>query len=74
MDTTIRGAEPPLERLLFDEGYRFEFFQAVRLLERLQPDRSAVGEDSRNEVARFSARLSLAFPPSQIHSVEPLGR
>ena len=34
MATPGRRADPPLERQLFEEPYRFDFFQAVRLLER----------------------------------------
>jgi type VI secretion system protein ImpH len=63
--------DPPLDRLLFEEGYRFDFFQAVRLLERLYPNRSPVGYNAmpHNEAARFRALLSLTFPPSAIHEV-----
>jgi type VI secretion system protein ImpH len=57
---------------LLTEGYRFEFFQAVRLLERLEPEREPVGRDGppSREVVRFRTRVSLEFPASQIHEVE----
>src|SRR4051794_12846463 len=53
---------------LFQEGYAFDFFQAVRLLERVQPSRTPVGRRGpvAAEVARFSALASLTFPPSSI--------
>lgn len=56
---------------LFAEGYKFEFFQAVRLLERLLPSRQPVGRRGppTNEVARFRALADLNFPPSAIHDV-----
>lgn len=56
---------------LLTEGYRFEFFQAVRLLERLEPEREPVGREGppSREVARFRTRASLEFPASQIHEV-----
>lgn len=49
----------------------FEFFQAVRLLERLFPERAAVGDYSppSDEVVRFSAHPSVAFPPSEIEAL-----
>jgi type VI secretion system protein ImpH len=61
-----------LDRNLFREGYRFEFFQAVRLLERLHPERKRVGhhEDPAEEVVRFRSRHSLAFPASEIHEID----
>lgn len=56
---------------LIDEGYRFEFFQAVRLLERMFPERKPVGDfsDPEHETVRFRAHISTAFPPSQIHEL-----
>jgi type VI secretion system protein ImpH len=50
----------------------FEFFQAVRLLERLFPERRPVGGfgDPGAEVVHFSARPAIAFPPSAVHSVD----
>jgi type VI secretion system protein ImpH len=57
---------------LFAEGYAFDFFQAVRLLEKLAPDRRPVGHDAppRIEAARFRAHISLSFPPSAIYQIE----
>ena len=65
------SAAQPLDRLLFDEPYGFEFFQAVRLLERIYAERQPVGRpgDPADEVVRFRTRVSLAFPPSQIHDL-----
>jgi len=53
------------------EGCRFDFFQAIRVLERLHPQRKAVGGTSRpsDEVVRFGTRPSLEFPASEIHEV-----
>ena len=58
---------------LFEEAYRFDFFQAVRLLERLYPDREPVGREAHpsREVARFGARVTLEFPASQIQEIMP---
>jgi type VI secretion system protein ImpH len=58
---------------LFTGGYDFDFFQAVRLLERLYPKRRPVGHPSvpRDEVVRFRAHLDLAFPPSSIYEITP---
>ena len=53
----------------------FGFYQAVRLLSRLQPDRARVGRwsDPSREVARFHASTSLGFPASEIQELT-LGR
>jgi type VI secretion system protein ImpH len=61
----------PLDEVLFDEGYRFDFFQAVRLLERLYPERQPVGRDANptDEAVRFRSHLSLNFPPSAIYEI-----
>jgi type VI secretion system protein ImpH len=59
--------------MLFTQGYRFDFFQAVRLLEWLSPTRRPVGQHASpgDEVVRFRAHLALSFPPSAIHTVTP---
>ncbi len=65
-------SEPTLEEELFQEGYVFDFFQAVRVLERLQPERSPVGRANppESEIVRFQARVALDFPPSAIYQVK----
>ena len=57
------------------EFFEFDFFQAVRVLEKLAPKRAPVGLDGppADEVARFRAHLSMAFPPSQIVALDPPG-
>jgi type VI secretion system protein ImpH len=63
--------DTPLERLLLEEPYRFNFFQAVRLLERMYPNREPVGKDAdpARELVRFRTRVSLNFPASEIHEI-----
>src|SRR5437867_3374332 len=65
-------ADASLADTLFDEGYRFDFFQAVRVLERLYRHRAAVGRSARpgDEVVRFQTHPSLGFPPSAIHELK----
>ncbi|MEK7723663.1 MAG: type VI secretion system baseplate subunit TssG, partial [Acidobacteriota bacterium] len=62
----------PLNEQLFDEPYRFEFFQAVRLLERIYPERTPVGQGvtPNNEIVRFENHLSLSFPASAIQKIK----
>jgi type VI secretion system protein ImpH len=61
-----------LEKLLRDSATSFEFFQAVRTLERLYPDRIPPGRfvDPEREFVRFTVNPSIAFPPQEIHSLE----
>lgn len=61
---------------LLAEGHRFEFFQAVRLLERIARDREPVGGSSipSQESVRFRTRVSLEFPASAIHEVRDTPR
>ncbi len=49
----------------------FEFFQAVRLLERLLPDRVEVGKFAppSSEVVRFKGNPTLVFPASEIQAL-----
>ena len=63
---------PEIERLLREEPYGFEFFQAVRLLGLLFPEKQPVGRFAslRNEVVRFGANSDYTFPASQISRME----
>jgi type VI secretion system protein ImpH len=65
-----------LKRMLFREPFRFDFFQAVRLLERFaneDPGRpsEAIGSDSipERESARFRGTATLAFSPTAVIDV-----
>ena len=62
------SAQPELERLVREHPTSLDFFQAVRLLGRLHPERNPVGGfgDPANEVVRFAVNPSTAFPPSEI--------
>jgi type VI secretion system protein ImpH len=79
-----RAARPVAERLLDeDEAPRFDFLQAVRLLElvhrrraeasraagRTPPDRTIAGSEL-SAAVRFSSRVSLGFPASDLASVQ----
>lgn len=77
MATPGRGSNPAVdfsevEAQLLNEPYRFEFFQAIRLLERMMPDRKPLGRFTHpsEEVARVGAFPSLAFPASEIQSID----
>ncbi len=58
---------------LYAEGCAFDFFQAVRVLARLDPARQPVGQagSPREEVVRFRAHLSLTFPAGAVDEVVP---
>ncbi len=61
-----------LHELLEQSPYKFEFFQAVRVLMRLFVDRDPVGRQHlpKNEVVRFRAHQSTGFPASQLQSAD----
>ncbi len=71
MATARRRTDPDLIQRLFEQPHGFEFFQAVRLIERLSGGRVATGGqvEVAREAVRFRSRISLDFPPSQVHSV-----
>jgi type VI secretion system protein ImpH len=72
------GTEDPditldeVRELLFREPWTFDFFQAVRLLAQMQPNREAVGRYAHptDEIVRFGAHPSMSFPASQIQALE----
>jgi type VI secretion system protein ImpH len=74
---TASGAEGPdlgnseVAALLKSEPYRFDFFQAVRLLERFSPGRKPVGRfvPPSTEAVRFGAAPIMEFPASEIQGL-----
>src|SRR5688572_7807878 len=68
----IRDRYAAVELALREEPWTFQFFQAVRLLERLLPGRSPVGRfvHPSKEVVRFGAHTATAFPASQIQELD----
>jgi hypothetical protein len=60
---------------LFEEGHRFSFLQAIRLLEDLYLDETrtapAEGAHPEREIVRFRHAVRLDFPASDIESVVP---
>jgi type VI secretion system protein ImpH len=60
-----------LRELLESEPFRFQFFQAVRLLERITPEKEGVGQFAKpaGEVVRFGANQTTSFPASEIQSL-----
>jgi type VI secretion system protein ImpH len=68
-----RDALADLENFVFANAESMEFFQLVRLLHRIYPERRGVAELTARpdqEVARFGASTSLAFPPGEIASLD----
>jgi type VI secretion system protein ImpH len=57
---------------LFAEGHRFDFMQAVHLLEMMYPDRTAPAEgvDALREVVRFRHEVRLDFPASDVELIQ----
>jgi type VI secretion system protein ImpH len=68
MASAERQSDTPVRESLFDEFYRFSFFRAVQLIERLFPQKKPLGQAliPREEPVRFAVKPGLAFPPSDI--------
>ena len=70
-ETAPIGFDDLVEELRSD-AHSFDFFQAVRLLHILAPDRGAVGGFALppEEVVRFSTNPSLGFPGGEVQDLE----
>jgi type VI secretion system protein ImpH len=68
-----RHPEATLADSLFTAGHRFDFFQAVRLLIRLYgaPASAEAGATLRHDAVRFTSRVALDFPASDVAKVSP---
>ena len=69
-----RGPDHPLTRSIVEEGYRFSFFQVVRLLQHAFPGRPRVGGPgpASGELLRLRPSLDLVFAPSDVREVRPV--
>jgi type VI secretion system protein ImpH len=65
--------EASVEDWLLDEPWKFEFFQAIKILELLHPDRRSPADsvDPDTEVVRFRSRVTLEFPASEVQQLVP---
>jgi type VI secretion system protein ImpH len=76
MAATDRRTTPAVIDSLFAEPYRFDFYQAVKLLEWICPDAPTVGSGihPRWEAVNFQANPGQAFPASSIQDLQPPAR
>jgi len=60
-----------LKEELFERATAFDFFQAVRLLHKLRPEREGVGRnaDPEREAVRFRSDTSFVFPEGDIREI-----
>lgn len=73
MGTAGWWSDSALEDALSSDGPRFDFYQAVRLLELLNPGATPVGDGIRpdREAVRFQSTVEQAFTGTDIASVQP---
>lgn len=73
MGTAGWWTDSALEDALSSDGPRFDFYQAVRLLELLNPEATPVGDGIRpdREAVRFQSTVEQAFTGTDIASVQP---
>jgi type VI secretion system protein ImpH len=71
MHTTKRRFEPSVIERLFEQPYRFQFFQAVRMLELWLKRNGMPHEHAVADFLRFQNSLSLNFPASQLEALQP---
>lgn len=69
-DTAIGQAA--LQQEILEDPASFEFFQAVRVLERLLPDQAGIGGfgDPSEEVVRVGANPTISFPANEIQTLD----
>jgi type VI secretion system protein ImpH len=70
MQPPQRRFEPAVIERLFAQPYRFEYFQAVRMLELWLKRQGRAGEGAVANFLRFSNSTSLAFPASELEAIE----
>ena len=71
MHAKKRRFEPSVIERLFEQPYRFQFFQAVRLLELWLKRNGMPHENAVAHFLRFQNSVSLSFPASQLEALQP---
>jgi type VI secretion system protein ImpH len=73
MATPVGRTDSSVAEILLECPWDFDFFQAVRLLALIYPNRRLLSgfRQPPEEIVRFHAHLSMAFPPSAIRRIEP---
>jgi type VI secretion system protein ImpH len=71
MLATKRRFEPAVIERLFAQPHKFEYFQAVRMLELWLKRHGAPGESAVANFLRFQNSTSLSFPASQLETLQP---
>jgi type VI secretion system protein ImpH len=69
MPTTKRRFEPSVIQRLLATPYRFQFFQAIRIIELWFKQRGVSSEQVLSNHIRFANRVSLGYPPGEIESL-----
>jgi len=72
MASEKRKPDSSIKDRLFDEFYRFSFFKAVDLMEKLYPDKKPLGRTfvPGEEPVRFSVKPGFVFPAGEILNLE----
>ena len=66
------GTDRSIKEFLYQSAHRFDFFQAVKILEIENPEKDSVGTgvNPNDETVRFKSKVSLSFPPTDVHALE----
>jgi len=70
MSTAKRRIDSGVAQQLLQDPHRFQFFQALRILEHLFADKHVRSDEALSNRVRFHNSLSLSFPASEIESIE----
>lgn len=70
MQATQRRFEPSVIERLFAAPHRFQFFQAVRMIELWFKRNGVAPERAVCDFLRFANRTALGFPPSEIEAID----
>lgn len=71
MASSNRNSTPSLKDLLIEEADQFEFHAIIKILERVKPECTPLGEgvDPTKEPVRIKSRVSMEFPTTDIQSI-----